>query len=124
MTDKILKVGFDLDGVILYNPLRVIRPLLKAFRSNVVGGSTGSSFIPKTFLDKVINAIYIRSSIIIDPAVKDICQLVDEGKIEGYIVSARASFLKNGFSKWIEKINKEGHFKQCYHNETDMDPYR
>lgn len=35
MAKKPLKVGFDLDGVILYNPVRVLRPF-SAFTSKLL----------------------------------------------------------------------------------------
>ena len=55
---RILKVGFDLDGVILYNPIRFVRPiakLLKPFksfnklvRSNCVECKFSAVFFPKS----------------------------------------------------------------------------
>ena len=41
VTKKPLKVGFDLDGVLLYNPARLIRPLMTALKKKLARVRTG-----------------------------------------------------------------------------------
>jgi hypothetical protein len=64
-----------------------------------------------------------KSSIFIAPGFEDIRRLVKEGKIEAYLITARFSFLKADFEKWLVKMNAREIFKEIHLNEKDEQPH-
>jgi uncharacterized HAD superfamily protein len=122
-TQKIIKVGFDLDGVILYNPLPLLRPIFKAARTIMSGKKAIGSFVPKTPAEEFMNNFFIRASMFVAPGLQDIKKLVEDKKIKAYIITARHSKLKQGYEKWVSKINAQGDFEGCYYNSNDLEPF-
>lgn len=120
---KPLRVGFDLDGVLLYNPARIIRPIIALFKDIFIKKRRKKFIIPKTPLEKAIWSVLHLSSMFIAPGLKDIHKLVEEGKIEAYIITARYSFLKNDFEHWKKRLGTDKYFKACYQNEHDEQPH-
>ena len=104
--NKILKVGFDLDGVILYNQARIIRPIVCLLKKkHLLKRKQLQFFVPKTKLQEFMWYLFHKSSIFAAPGLNEVRQLVKAGKIEAYIVTGRFSHLKNDFERWQKKIN-------------------
>ncbi len=122
-TARPLRVGFDLDGVILYNPARVIRPIVVFFKRLFLKKEKNQFHYPKTPFQKFIWHLLHKSSFISADGVDDVKRLVREGKIEAYIVSARYDFLKKDFARWIQKIGASDFCKDCFYNNSDEQPY-
>lgn len=118
-----LKVGFDLDGVLLYNPSRLARPLISWFKKTVLKKTHAKFHIPKTPIEKTIWTLLHKSSIFISPGYQDIKRLVKAGKIDAYLITARYSFLKKDLDKWLNKMHANDTFKQIYYNEHDEQPH-
>jgi hypothetical protein len=119
-----LKVGFDLDGVILYNPARVVRPLIAAYKRHILRQTPRTKFrIPKHQWERTVLAFLHKSSLFLAPGIEDIRQLVKEGKIEAYLITARFSFLKPDFDKWLHKMKAQEIFKAIHLNENDEQPH-
>jgi len=123
MPKKILKVGFDLDGVILYNPARIVRPIISIFKSNFLHKKGLKFYYPKSNWEKQIWRIFHWSSFITAPGLTDLVKLAQSGKIEAYIITARFDFLKNDFHSWIKKIKGEKFLKGYYHNIKNEQPH-
>lgn len=121
---KILRVGFDLDGVILYNPARIIRPIISLLKKkNLMKRKQLQFFVPKTKLQEIMWYLFHKSSIFVAPGLDEVCQLVKAGKLEAYIITGRFSHLKNDFNKWQKKMEASNIFKACYLNEKDEQPH-
>lgn len=118
-----LRVGFDLDGVILYNPARVIRPIVVFFKRIFLKKEENKFHYPKTPFQKFIWRLSHKSSLLSAGGIEDIKKLVREGRIEAYIVSARYDFLKKDFNQWIEKIAASDFCRGCFYNNSDEQPY-
>ena len=122
---KVLKVGFDLDGVILYNPIRFIRPiakLLKPFKSFFLKQNLDSFYFPKSRFEQYLFRLLHKTSFKPDSAISVIKQLVMDKKIKAYVVTGRYSFLKLDCENWLKKINAKNIFEQCYQNTDDLQP--
>jgi hypothetical protein len=122
---KILKVGFDLDGVILYNPIRFIRPiakLLKPFKSFFLKQNLDFFYFPKSKFEQYLFRLLHKTSFKSDSAICDIKQLVKDKKIKAYIVTGRYSFLKTDYENWLKKINAKEIFEKYYQNTDDLQP--
>lgn len=122
---KVLKVGFDLDGVILYNPIRFIRPiakLLKPLKSFFLKQNLDTFYFPQSKFEQYLFRLLHKTSFKPDIAIKDIKQLVEDKKIKAYIVTGRYSFLKSDYENWLKKINAKKIFEACYQNADDLQP--
>jgi hypothetical protein len=120
---KPLKVGFDLDGVILYNPARIVRPILALFRKVFLHKKKTAFYIPRTRWEKLFWLLVHKSSLFVAPGVSRLQELIKEGKIEAYIITGRYDSLKTDFDKWMEKIEAEKYFKAYIHNAKEEQPF-
>lgn len=123
---KILKVGFDLDGVILYNPIRIFRPLAKKFlkpiKVSLLHQDKESFYFPYSPFEQWLWKILHKTSFRINTGFGDIKKLSKDKKIKMYLVTGRYSFLKQDYLDWLEKIGAKKIFTRCYYNKTDQQP--
>lgn len=122
MTKKILRVGFDLDGVLLYNPARIVRPLIVAAKKIISPSKAHSFRLPKNRFEELIWLILHKSSFISATGIDDIKTLIKENKIKGYIISARYESLKQDFERWVKKIDARSYFSGIYYNNNNEQP--
>lgn len=122
---KILKVGFDLDGVILDNPIRTLRPIaksLKFIKPLIFKQKKEPFYYPKSKLEKFLWWLLHKTSWRINPNLKKLKKLVKEKKIKVYVITGRYSFLKNDFDFWVKKLKKLKIFTDFYINKKDLQP--
>ncbi len=119
---KRLKVGFDLDGVILYNPTRVARPIISAMKRVVAPNRSGKFYVPRSGVGKEIWHMLHASSMFIEPGYDRVKNLVKKNKIEGYIITARYGFLAQDFAKWQQKLEADKYFRDCFYNKKNEQP--
>ncbi len=122
---KKIRVGFDLDGVILYNPIRVLRPIasfLKFFKPLLFHEKADAFYFPNSSLEKLFWRLLHKTSYKLNDGVDEIKRLSEKGVIEPYIITARYSFLKNDFDYWVNKINNKPFFRYYHYNKDDMQP--
>ena len=126
MNEKKIKVGFDLDGVLLYNPARIFRPVtiaLKKFLPKKKKPDIIHFYHPKSPFEKVIWYLVHLSSLFVADGLEDIRELVKSNKIEAYIITSRYDCLKGDFRRWLRKMKADEIFHMTYHNENDMQPH-
>ena len=123
MKKQILKVGFDLDGVLLYNPARIARPIV-AIAKKLFFKKKGLKFYsPKTFFGQQLWRLFHKSSIFIAPGLEDIKNLIKAKKIKAYIITARYNYLKNDLEEWLKKMKISQSFSGIYYNQNDEQPH-
>lgn len=122
---KPLKVGFDLDGVILYNPARVVRPVISFLKDKqfLIKRKKMRFYIPQRNWEKFFWRMFHKSSVFQAPGLQKLQKLVESGDVEPYIITARFGYLKPDFEKWLQKIQAEKTFKQCFINEKNEQPH-
>lgn len=121
---KPIRVGFDMDGVLLYNPARIVRPLVSLLKKKkIIHRKELQFFVPETIWQKTFWKFFHKSSLFISPGIKQIEQLVRDGEIEAYVVTGRFGHLEKDTKKWFKKFNKNNIFKQCFMNEKDEQPH-
>lgn len=122
--NKPLKVGFDLDGVLLYNPARIVRPLVSLLKKKkVIQRKELQFFVPQTKTQQLFWRLFHKSSLFVSPAIKDIEQLVKAGEIEAYIITGRFAHLQTDTQVWFKKFARKKIFKQSLMNEQDEQPH-
>jgi 2-hydroxy-3-keto-5-methylthiopentenyl-1-phosphate phosphatase len=123
---KPLRIGFDLDGVLLYNPARTFRPVtlfLKKLLNKQYNPEKVHFYYPKTPLEQYVWRMVHWTSIFVSPGMKDIIQLVKEHKAEVFIVTSRYDCLKDDFQKWLNKMEIKNHLVEAYHNKNNIQPH-
>ena len=118
-----LRVGFDMDGVLLYNPARIIRPLISFIKRIFLHKRKLKFYYPKTTYEKIFWRIIHKSSIYNAPGLHEITKLVKTGKIEAYLITARYNYLGSTVTKWVKKNKLEKTFKGVFFNSKDEQPH-
>ena len=118
-----LKVGFDLDGVILYNPIRTFRPFASFFKflkPYLFHENAESFYFPNSNLEKFVWRQLHKTSFKVADGYQMIYELVKKGLFDAYLITSRYDFLKRDFEYWVKKIKAKKIFKGCYYNKTNM----
>lgn len=123
MQKKPLKVGLDLDGVILYNPARIARPFAALAKKLFFKKNKISFTVPKKKWEQYVWYLLHKSSIFVAPGFDTIKQLAKDNKIEVYIITGRYSFLKDDLEKWLNKIDSKSFVKEWFYNKNDDQPH-
>lgn len=122
MKKQILKVGLDLDGVLLYNPARIIRPIISFVKKNVLRRDLNKFYYPKNKIEKLIWWFLHKSSLWPSPGINELIKLVKQKKINAYVVSARYELLEKDFTRWINIIDPDKVFSGCFYNNKNDQP--
>lgn len=118
-----IRVGIDFDGVLAYNPFRVIRAPVTAIKRNIFGEKKTKFYIPQTAPEKLLWTVLHESSIFPAQGVSLLKQLVEEEKIEAHLVTARYSFLQPHLDIWLDKHKLRKYFKTITINQYDEQPH-
>lgn len=120
---KPLKVGFDLDGVLLYNPARNIRPFIKAAKRRILNKKKTTFFVPQTPFQVFAWELLHRSSFIIAPGFDELVELISAGRIEAIIATARFNYLDKDTKRWFKRLNQGNLFTKCITNDKNEQPH-
>jgi hypothetical protein len=118
-----VRIGFDMDGVLLYNPTRTVRPLIHLLKKIFLKNYQFKFYVPKTPLEIFIWELAHKSSLFIAPGFSQVEKLVKEEKIEAYVVTARFEHLAHDTQRWFNKLNRKGTFKQLIYNQHNEQPH-
>ncbi len=120
-----LKIGFDLDGVLLYNPARVVRPFISLLKKKKIFKREELEFyVPEPGIQELFWELLHKSSLCLAPGFNIIKQLKQQGLIEPYLITGRFNHLKKDFEKWQHRMNAEKLFVNCYMNSQDEQPHQ
>ena len=123
MKTQIIKIGFDMDGVLLYNPARIFRPIIAFIKKHITKRDLSKFYYPKTKIESFIWTLLHKSSLWPAPGINNIQQLIKHKKIKAYIISARYESLKTDFNSWIKQVDPNKHFSGYYYNDKNEQPY-
>ncbi|NCN45720.1 MAG: hypothetical protein COU63_04345 [Candidatus Pacebacteria bacterium CG10_big_fil_rev_8_21_14_0_10_36_11] len=121
---KPIRVGFDLDGVLLYNPVRIVRPIISLLKKKkIIQRKEMQFFVPTRKWEMIFWRLFHKTSLFVSPGIKEIERLVKAGEIEAYVVTARFKYLQPDTQYWFNKFAKKKIFKTCYLNEKNEQPH-
>jgi len=123
MAKKALRIGFDLDGVILYNPVRIFRPIASFVKPLVFKPNCQRFYFPRTDPEKFLWKILHKTSFWEAPGLRDIGKLALEKRIEPFIITDRYDFLKDDVEQWFRKIQSHARFSKCIYNTKNEEPH-
>ena len=123
MKKQTLKVGFDLDGVLLYNPARITRPIIVFLKKIFFKKEADKFHYPKTRLQKFIWLLFHK--VVFGPALgyEQLKQLLKAKKIKAYIITGRNESLEDDFNHWIKRLEAKKYFAGYYFNNKNKQPY-
>lgn len=121
---KKIRIGFDLDGVLVDKPPFIPKRLLEFLYRGKLNHKISYRF-PKTqleiFVRKLSHLPFLRGPI--KKNLETIRKLYKNKNVDLYVISGRYSFLKERTDKWMKYYNTEKLFKQVYINELDSQPH-
>lgn len=120
---KKIRVGFDFDGVVAYNPFRVVRAIISFIKKDLLGIKKINFWYPKHRWQQIFWIILHESSIFPAIGVDLLKTLVAEEKIEAHLVTARYSFLDDHLTNWLKKYKLTYLFKTITLNKKDEQPH-
>src|SRR3990167_4579776 len=91
-TSKI-RIGFDFDGVLFYNPIRLLRPLLDLVKKYVLHVPSTTFYVAKTPSSYAFMRLVHASSFMPNVGLHDFLEFLKNPNIEVYVVTARQKFL-------------------------------
>lgn len=120
---KQLRVGFDLDGVLLYNPARIARPVIVFIKKIFFKKEVNKFHYPQTKIQKLIWLMFHK--VVFGPALGygELKKLIKSKKIKAYIITGRNESLINDFNHWLKKLEANKYFSDCYFNDKNEQPY-
>ena len=125
MKRKKLRVGFDLDGVLLYNPARIVRPIISLMKKKkvLIDREELEFYVPKPGVGQFFWELLHKSSVWVAPGFEQIEQLKNQKLIEPYLITGRFGHLKQDYLKWKQKMRADQLFLNCYMNDRDEQPH-
>lgn len=120
---KMLQVGIDFDGVLAYNPFRVVRAPITYVKRNILGENKTHFYVPNSPFERFVWAILHESSVFPANGVDLLKTLVNEQVLEAHLVTARYSFLQPQLYNWIKKHRLENLFSSITINKNDQQPH-
>ncbi|MBI2008363.1 hypothetical protein HYS82_01770, partial [Candidatus Amesbacteria bacterium] len=120
---KIIRVGLDFDGVVVYNPLRLVRAPITFFKREILGIRRLTFFVPQKKWQQEVWKLIHKSSLLPANGLNLFRRLVKEGTIEAHLITARFSFLDGHLYEWLEKHRLLKLFKTINMNLDNKQPH-
>lgn len=118
-----IRIGLDFDGVVAYNPFRVIRAPVTWFKRKFRHQRTVNFFVPHTRLQKLLWLIMHESSVFPAKGVRLLRELAGDPRYEFYLITARYSFLRDNLEIWLKRNQLTNVFKSIHSNMADEQPH-
>lgn len=120
---QIIRIGLDFDGVVAYNPLRIIRAPITFIKRHILKKHRTEFYIPTSPLMKFLFWLPHQWSFFPGKGMGYLKQLVQEGRVEAYIVSGRYGYLDAQIPTWLQQRGLQNVFTAIYANEHNEQPH-
>lgn len=118
-----LRIGIDFDGVLAYNPFRVIRAPVTWFKQTFLGEKQTHFYVPKTNWEKFIWKILHESSIFPAKGGGFLKKLAKRNDFDFFLITSRYHFLQNRLERWLRRWGFTDIFSAIYVNKADEQPH-
>ena len=118
-----IKIGLDFDGVVAYNPFRVIRYPVAWFKKKVLKKKGLSFFIPKTWWQKGVWMIIHGVSIFPALGSARVIEMSRSGRFEFHLITGRLGFLGRQTEGWLEEYGLRKSFASININTDCHQPH-
>jgi hypothetical protein len=121
---KKIRVGFDFDGVVAYNPLRVVRSSITFVKKKILRRKNTAFTIPKGGLPRFIWRIAHDTSFFPSRGTGTLRKLVETDRIEAYLISGRFGYLEDHLNTWLTRNKMKQYFTKININKNDEQPHK
>jgi hypothetical protein len=118
-----LRIGFDFDGVIAYNPIRIFRRPVMWFIHKRRKTENLEFPYPKNKLIQLVWKVLHETSFFPAHGFTELTQLLRKKKIKAYIISGRYNFVDDSLMRWLKKHNALDLFAGVYVNKENIQPH-
>ena len=124
-TQKMIRIGFDLDGVLLDNPSRVFRSLIsRSKKAHLFPRKELEFYHPNSAWEKFLWTMVHKSSFKLAKGFAQLESLaLEQTNLQIYVISARFACLKKDTCQWQKIINQKHIFQGMYFNDQDEQPH-
>jgi len=119
----VLRIGFDFDGVVAYNPLRIVRGPITYIKRKLFKKKKTEFYIPKSPFMKLLFWIPHQLSFFPGVGMQTVKRLVEEGKVEAYIISGRYGYLDAQIPRWLRSRGLDTAITAVYANGQNEQPH-
>jgi hypothetical protein len=123
VTRKIIRVGLDFDGVVAYNPFRIIRAPIVWFKREVLGINKLAFLVPKNRWQSLILLLYHKASVFPGKGTENLRQIVASKKIEFHLVTARYLEYESDLLGWLNAHDLKDVFTSIHVNVANKQPH-
>ncbi|MBI2617812.1 hypothetical protein HYW55_06790 [Candidatus Gottesmanbacteria bacterium] len=123
MRTKPIRIGLDFDGVVAYNPFRVVRAPWAYFKRNILGIKKLTFFYPQNARQRIFWKILHQSSMFPANGVDHLRALITSKEIEVYLITGRYGFLRDHLYQWLDRHEMSKLFHDIVINKKDEQPH-
>ena len=123
LMSKKIRVGLDFDGVVAYNPFRVVRAPVAMVKKKIFREKKLKFLIPANKWQRMIWSVVFGSSMLPAQGVELLREMATDPRWEFHLVTARFSFLQDDLAKWLNKNGLTDVFKTINLNKKDDQPH-
>jgi hypothetical protein len=120
---KKIKIGLDFDGVVAYNPFRIIRAPVAYIKTQLLGVKELKFFVPQSKWERIFWIIAHESSMFPARGCKMLKSLSGDPDLEFHLVTARFHFLDQSLNRWLNRFKLTHIFKSINLNVEDKQPH-
>lgn len=119
-----LRVGFDFDGVVAYNPLRFVR-LPVSILGQLFSGKPDKvvTYCPRTRIEELIWILIHESSFFPSIGFDKLKDVLNKEEIDCYLLTSRYACLEGSFFRWLKKHGIDKLFKGYFLNKKNEKPH-
>lgn len=122
---KVIRIGLDFDGVVTYNPMRVLRLVVSFTKHKIIKVKKLGFFKPKSSWQRWIYYLgIVAPSFYPARGVRLLKKMANIPKYEFYLITGRYGFTKYLTHNWLKKYQLLEVFKKIYLNENDEQPHK
>ncbi|TSC85741.1 MAG: hypothetical protein G01um101416_812 [Microgenomates group bacterium Gr01-1014_16] len=114
------RIGLDFDGVVVYDPVRIIRAPVKWFKKNVLKKNKLSFFVPKNSWQRWVWKTIFSSSIWPAKGIDLLRQTSRNKNVEMHLITGRFDFMDAHLENWLTKYKLNGSFKSVNINRQEQ----
>lgn len=118
-----MRVGFDFDGVIAYNPLRFVRLPLALLGQLIGREDKVVTYCPKTKIEELFWIVLHETSFFPAAGFETLKEMLEKETIEGYLLTSRYACLEGSFYRWLKKHRIDKSFKGYFLNKQNEKPH-
>jgi hypothetical protein len=120
---KITRIGLDFDGVVAYNPFRIIRAPVTYIKKKCFGVKQLHFYVPQSPVEQFIWMMVHESSLFPAIGAGRLKQLSRRGDVEFHLVTARFHFLQKSVDRWLDRFGLTKVFTGVHLNVRDLQPH-